>query len=62
MFGISDAGSLEYSRTIPNSAYEKTQRRIFDALGRAYKAVETPQTPVVFIAQSLGGQVLSNYI
>ena len=62
LFGISDAGSLEYSRTIPNSAYEKTQRRIFDALGRAYKAVETPQTPVVFIAQSLGGQVLSNYI
>ena len=62
LFGISEAGSLEYSRTIPNSAYEKTQRRIFDALGRAYKAVETPQTPVVFIAQSLGGQVLSNYI
>ena len=23
LFGISDAGSLEYSRTIPNSAYEK---------------------------------------
>ncbi len=60
--GFSDAGGLEYSRTIPFSAYEKTQERIFDALGRAFGAAGSPQAPVVFIAQSLGCQVLSNYI
>lgn len=62
LYGFSDAGGLEYSRTIENSAYEKTQMRIFDALGRAFEAVESPQASVVFIAQSLGCQVLSNYI
>ncbi len=62
LYGVSDAGSLEYSRNTPDSAYERTQNRIFDALGRAFDAVESSQTPVVFIAQSLGGQVLSNYI
>ncbi len=60
--GFSDAGGLAYSRTIPDGAYEQTQKRIFDALGRAFDALESPQAPVVFIAQSLGGQVLSNYI
>ena len=62
LFGFSDAGGLEYSRSINDSAYEKTQKLIFDALGRAFDAVESPQAPGVFIAQSLGGQVLSNYI
>ena len=62
LFGFSDAGGLEYSRTIDGSAYERTQKRIFDALGKAFDAVESPQAPVVFIAQSLGCQVLSNYI
>ena len=62
LYGFSDAGGLEYSRTIPGSAYEKIQKRIFDALGRAFNAVESPQAPVVFIAQSLGCQALSNYI
>ncbi len=62
LYGFSDAGGLEYSRTIPGSAYEKIQKRIFDALGRAFDALESPQAPVVFIAQSLGCQVLSNYI
>lgn len=62
LYGFSDAGGLEYSRTINDSAYEKVQKRIFDSLGRAFEALETPHAPVVFIAQSLGCQVLSNYI
>ncbi len=62
IYGFSDAGSLEYSRNTPNGAYDRTQNRIFDALGRAFDAVDSPQAPVVFIAQSLGGQVLSNYL
>lgn len=62
LYNFCDAGSLEFSRNTPDSAYDKTQTRIFDALGLAFDAVESPQAPVVFIAQSLGGQVLSNYI
>ena len=60
--GFSDAGGLEYSRQIPDSAYEKSQERIFDALGAAFAALGGIPGPVVFIAQSLGCQVLSNYI
>ena len=62
LFGFSDAGGLEHSRMFPDSAYEKTQKRIFDALGKAFAAVGSARAPVVFIAQSLGCQVLSNYI
>lgn len=62
LYGFSDAGGLEYSRTLKNSAYEKVQKLIFDALGEAFRAVGSAQAPVLFIAQSLGCQVLSNYI
>ncbi len=62
LYGFSDAGGLEYSRTIPDSAYGKVQERIFEKLGQAFAAVESPDAPVVIIAQSLGCQVLSNYI
>ena len=34
LYGISDAASLEYSRTIPDGVYEKTQRRISMSWGR----------------------------
>lgn len=62
LYGFSDAGGLEYSRTIPGSAYELAQERIFEKLGQAFAALESPDAPVVIIAQSLGCQVLSNYI
>ena len=62
LYGFSDAGGLDYSRTIPDSAYEKVQGRIFEKLGQAFAAVEAPDAPVVVIAQSLGCHVLSNYI
>ena len=35
LYGISDAAGLEYSRTIPDSAYEISQWRIFDVMGKA---------------------------
>jgi hypothetical protein len=60
--GFSDAGGLEYARTRAGSAYELSQKRIFTALGKAYRALGNQAGPVVFIAQSLGCQVLSNYI
>ncbi len=62
LYGISDAAGLEYSRTKPDSAYEITQLRIFETLGRAYQALGAQTGPVVVVAQSLGGQVISNYI
>lgn len=62
LFGISDAAGLEYSRTIPDSVYEISQRRIFDVMGDAYQALGQQPAPVVMVAQSLGGQVISNYI
>jgi hypothetical protein len=61
LYGFSDAGGLEYSRTLPDSIYKEVQRTIFDALGDVWNNID-PAASVVFIAQSLGGQVLSNYI
>ena len=62
LYGFSDASSLEYSRSIPDSAYKAVQKRIFDAMGAAYAALGNKSAPVVLIAQSLGCQVISNYI
>ena len=60
--GFSDAGGLEHSRTLQDSAYEAVQKRIFDALGDAFAALGRELRPTVLIAQSLGCQVISNYI
>lgn len=62
LYGISDAAGLEYARTIDGSVYEISQRRIFDVMGKAFKALGKQPAPVVMVAQSLGGQVISNYI
>lgn len=62
LYGFSDAGGLEYSRTLNDSIYKEVQRTIFEALGVAWTELNDPKTPVIFICQSLGGQVLSNYI
>lgn len=62
LYGISDAAGLEYSRTLDDSAYEISQRRIFDVMGKAYQELGEQLAPVVMVAQSLGGQVISNYI
>jgi len=61
-YGFGDAGGLEYSRTIKNSAYKAVQKRIFDAMGAAYAVLGNKPGPVILIAQSLGCQVISNYI
>lgn len=61
LYGFSDAGGLEYSRTLPNSVYTKVQRRIFNTLGKLWSELGG-SAPVVFIGQSLGCHVLSNYI
>ncbi|SOC84181.1 hypothetical protein SAMN05421890_2649 [Ensifer adhaerens] len=60
--GFADAGSLEYSRSTPGGPYQQVQKIIFDELGSAYGAVGKSALPVVFLAHSLGCEVLSNYI
>lgn len=61
LYGFSDAATLEYRREDPGSPYEKTQRRILEAMQRLLETCG-PDCPVVAVAQSLGGQVLSNYL
>ena len=60
LYGLGDAAGLENRKEIPGSVYELAQGEIARALLSAHAA--QPGMPVVFIAQSLGGQVLSSYL
>lgn len=60
LYGFSDAAGLERQASSPGSPYEQVQRIIRDVLKRAYQAVGPK--PVVLVAQSLGCQVISNYL
>lgn len=63
LFGFSDAGSLEYSaRSSVSDQYIKVQKEIMKALDNAYIHLEDHTKPVIIVAQSLGCQVISNYL
>ncbi|NJR41156.1 MAG: hypothetical protein HC781_22845 [Leptolyngbyaceae cyanobacterium CSU_1_4] len=62
LYGFSDAASLESSRGEVNGAYVQAQLQVIDALRQVYAKLGGQPAKVVIIAQSLGGQVLSNYI
>jgi hypothetical protein len=62
LFGFSDAASLESSRSEPNGVYVQAQLQILATLRRAYADLGGQPKAVVIVAQSLGGQGLSNYI
>ncbi|MBE0380363.1 hypothetical protein [Pseudoalteromonas prydzensis] len=63
LFGFSDAGSLEYSaRSNVSDQYIKVQKEIMQALDKVYIELGGNDKPVIIIAQSLGCQVISNYI
>lgn len=62
LFGFSDAAGLEHRAASPNSPYIQAQEKILDALDKAYSAFENKSKPVIIVAQSLGCQVISNYI
>ena len=61
LFGFSDAAGLERRANVTGSPYDQAQRRILDVLDRAYNFIGAAK-PVVLIAHSLGGHVVSNYI
>ncbi|UVW30361.1 hypothetical protein [Massilia sp. H6] len=60
LFGLGDAAGLENHKESPGSVYELAQGEIARTLLSAHAI--RPGMPVVFVAQSLGGQVLSSYI
>lgn len=63
LFGFGDAGSLEYSAYHNQEKYLEVQREIQLALSKAYLDLGSDNSkPVVIIAQSLGGQIISNYL
>jgi hypothetical protein len=62
LFGFADASSLEHKATYENSIYRQTHKIIVESLRRARVHLGNQDSPVIVIAQSLGGQVLSNYI
>lgn len=63
LFGFGDAGSLEYSAHNDKIKYLAVQQEIQSALKKAYLDFGQDKTkPVVIVAQSLGCQVISNYL
>jgi hypothetical protein len=62
LFGFSDAASLEHKKELALSPYWQTQRLILDRLDELFDEVGGTAAPVAIVAQSLGCQVMSNYI
>ena len=63
LFGFSDAASLEHKKELALSPYWQTQRLILQRLDELYdESAACNAPPVAIVAQSLGGQVISNYI
>ena len=62
LHAFSDAATLEHRASEKGSPYDETQLTIRRALDSARKNLTSTNQPVVIIAHSLGGQVISNYI
>jgi hypothetical protein len=62
LFAFSDAATLEHHSNRPDSPYLAAQRAIRHTIRKGLAAVASPAAPVAIIAQSLGCQVISNYI
>ena len=60
LYGFSDAAGYERNAAQKGSSYEQVQIKIRDKLKELYKTFDN--LPIVIVAQSLGGHVISNYI
>lgn len=62
LYSFADAAGFEHSAHADKPVYLAIQQLIMDALTQGYTACNSrPDTPLVVVAQSLGGQVLSSY-
>lgn len=62
LFGFADAAAFERSAHVERETYLRVQTLIREALTNAFRECGgDPQTPVVVLANSLGGQVFSSY-
>jgi hypothetical protein len=61
LFGFSDAASLEHKKEEDDKSYYRSQRLILDAFDAIFEEAGGP-IPLVIAAESLGCQVISNYI
>jgi hypothetical protein len=62
LFGLSDAASLEHKKELALSPYWQTQRLILQLLDELFDESGGLEVPLAIVAQSLGCQVMSNYI
>ena len=62
LYGICDAASLESQKVGQDSPYYIAQQRILQAFRDVYRGLEGDDRKLIIVAQSLGGQVLSNYL
>ena len=62
LFGFSDAAGYERKAEKLNSPYQQVQERIMRKLQMTYEALGDQSLPIVLVAQSLGGHVISNYV
>ncbi len=62
LFGFSDAASLEHKKELALSPYWQTQRLILQRLDELFDELGGVAAPIAIVAQSLGCQVMSNYI
>lgn len=60
--GFGDAASLEAQKGGPSSPYFLAQKKILESLRSLYNRLDGSDRTVIIIAQSLGGQVISNYL
>ncbi|WP_269581684.1 hypothetical protein [Roseibium sp. Sym1] len=61
LYGFCDAASLESRKEGTESPYYLAQKEILNAFRRLFQ-LNGADAPIVVVAQSLGGQVLSNYL
>lgn len=62
LFYFGDAAAVLYNSRELDSVYLKVQRSIYEAAAHALDQLESPDCPVVIIAQSLGCRVISSYL
>ncbi len=62
LFYFGDAAAVLYNSSDEDSIYFKVQKTVRRAAADALEELESPECPVVIIAQSLGCQIISSYV